>query len=572
MKKYILLIAISGLLMTSCKKFGDMNVNPLSPTGTDIGPLFNGVVASLTYNGNEMFYLDNEIFYPETELGALTSNAWGNYQIGTQAVWDNYYYALANIRDIEKRLKEKEEAAKDTAICDKIKAQLIVLKAFKTFKATDYFGDIPYSEAGKIWYNTIETSNKKPKFDSQESIYRSLLKELSWAREILNNDTIATPSGNNYYSLESYDVLYHNNYQKWGKVANSLILKHGLRMEKKAKAYADSLLNVAYNLPVIDDYWYGSGGFTLWPSTLNSSVGDVNWSFREHRNLRMSQTAFGRMSSTDDPTGNDIFDIRTYIFFDTNHKTDSFPNGAWKGFPQNDSIPTPTEGGTPYERTRDQNYAFKGPSCKYSPFNYYLIRDNGDQVGMYPRILMSAAEVALIKAELAYKGIVPASDFEAYMLLISGIKNSLLFWLQFHDNNTIDYSPQWKYTYPELKNQLETYGLYNAAELNTYQIINELTYYDTINFHGTTEDYVRLVVQQRWLDLFRQPGEAWCLARRTMNTPNMTTPTTTDHKKLTHYRLTYPPTEVTYNYENYQEQVNKMGSDKIDTKVWWMDY
>lgn len=564
MKRYILIITALGLLVTSCKKFGDMNENPINPTGTEIGPLFNGVVSSLTYNGNEMFYLDNEIFYPETELGALTSDAWGNFQIGTQAVWDNYYYALGNIRDIEKRFEE--QCNDDPEICDKVKAQLIVLKAFKTFKVTDYFGDIPYSEAGKIWYNSTETSNKKPKFDSQESIYKSLLSELVWAREILLENKAQTDLGNDFFSLGSYDVLYANNYEKWAKIANSLILKHGLRMYDKDIQFADTLLKTAFNKPVIDDYWCGSGGFMLWPMTLTNPVGDVNWSFREHRNLRMGETVFAQMSDNDDPTGAGIFDLRMYIFFDTNHKTDEFPQGAWKGFPQMKDASTPTEGGTPYERTRDQNYAFKGPSCLYSPFNYYLIRDNSDQAGFIPRILMSAAEVCFIKAEIAFRGIVSVSQMESEQLIVSGITNSYYIWLQLHSNATVQYNPAWKYTYPALADALQAGDFYSVASSYASQILNHIIYMNP-EFDYTQEAYIKAIHQQRWLDLFRQPGEAWCLARRGMDTP-----TTTDHQKLTYYRLPYPPTEVTYNYDNYNQQVGKMSNgDTKYTKVWWME-
>ena len=136
--------AVIALAFSSCDKgFEEMNKNPMSPTGTDIGPLFNGVVQSLCLNSNEQFYLWNELFYAETELGALTSEAWGNTSIGVDAVWNNYYLALANIHDIYDRLDEMCETAEDTEIDDKVRAQLTVIEAFKTFKVTDMFGDIP---------------------------------------------------------------------------------------------------------------------------------------------------------------------------------------------------------------------------------------------------------------------------------------------------------------------------------------------------------------------------------------------------------------------------------------------
>ena len=105
----------------SCTKgFEEMNKNPMSPTGTDIGPLFNGVVSSLTWTWDEQFYLNNEIFYPESELGALISESWGNYSIGVDAVWNNYYLALANIHDIDRRLDEMCTANGDDEIDDKV--------------------------------------------------------------------------------------------------------------------------------------------------------------------------------------------------------------------------------------------------------------------------------------------------------------------------------------------------------------------------------------------------------------------------------------------------------------------
>ena len=86
-----------------------MNQNPFSPTGTTTEALFNGVVSSLQQNMNEQFYLQNEIWYPETELGALTSEAWGNSQIGTAAVWSDYYLMLSNIRELERRFDAYDE-------------------------------------------------------------------------------------------------------------------------------------------------------------------------------------------------------------------------------------------------------------------------------------------------------------------------------------------------------------------------------------------------------------------------------------------------------------------------------
>lgn len=558
--KNVLMISVLIISFASCTKgFEEMNKNPMNPTGTDIGPLFNNVVSSLCWTWDEQFYLNNEIFYPESELGALISEGWGNYSIGVDAVWNNYYTTLANIHDIDKRLEELCDAAGDNEIDDKVKAQLVVIEAYKTFKITDMFGDIPYSEAGYIWYNTDE--NRKPKYDTQESIYKSLLNELVWARETLNNNQTMTTLGNEYYSLDAYDVMYHNDYIKWGRIANSLILRHAMRMRDKDPDFADPLLQEAFDKPVIDDYYYsGNGAFALWPQYLGTTFGDQGWSFREHKNLRMGETVFAQMSKPTDSIDNEIFDPRVYVFFDTNNKTDEYPDGAWRAFPQIRDENTPTEGGSPYSSARDKNYGFKGPACLFSPFNFYLIRDDV----FVPQIMISPAEVSFIKAELMVRGIVPGGfGMMTDELIRKGIEFSYLTWLQLPIFGT---DATYKYVYPELQAILDAGDLYSTSYAYASRIFNEMVYSNT-EFTYDEEGYLGFIYQQRWLDLFRQPNEAWNLARRTFKTP-----TTIDHQKLVTYRLPYPQSEVTYNYDNYSEQIRKMShGDTRETKVWWME-
>ena len=547
----------------SCTKgFEEMNKNPMSPTGTDIGPLFNGVVSSLTWTWDEQFYLNNEIFYPESELGALISESWGNYSIGVDAVWNNYYLALANIHDIDRRLDEMCTANGDDEIDDKVRAQLTIIEAYKTFKVTDMFGDIPYSEAGYIWYDT--EGNRKPKYDSQESIYKTLLEELVWARNVLSNNQAVTALGNQYYSLGAYDVLYHNDYNKWAKIANSLILRHGMRMYHKDEEFAGPILQEAYNLPVIDDYYYVGGAFALWPQTLGSQFGDQGWSFREHKNLRMGETVFAQMSKETDTIDNEIFDPRVYVFFDTNNKFEGYPEGAWRPFPQIRDENTPTEGGTPYSNARDKNYGFKGPACLYSPFNFYLIRDHV----FVPQIMISPAEICFIKAEMMVKGIVPGGiGMMTDEMIRKGIELSLNLWLQLPYFGT---DATYKYIYPELQEIMDAGDIYSTSYAYASTIFNEVVY-NNLDFAYDEKAYLEFIYQQRWLDLFRQPNEAWSLARRTKDN-EATTPTTIDHQKLVTYRLPYPQSEVTYNYDNYNDQVRKMiHGDTRETKVWWME-
>lgn len=540
-----------------------MNQNPFSPTGTTTEALFNGVVKSMQQNMNEQFYLQNEIWYPETELGALTSDAWGNSQIGTSSVWSDYYLMLSNIRELERRFDAYDEEHGDTAVSDKVRAQLNVLKAYQTFKVTDIFGDMPYTQAGRIWENASSQATMKPEWDTQESIYKSLLEELVWSRDVLHADSLKTPQGNDYYKLP-YDVLLSNNYTLWAEFANSLILRHGLRMYEKDPDYATPLLVNAYNFIYTAMSSSGGvatgGGICLWPSMLGTNW-DTNWSFREHKHLRMGETVWSCLSSTDDMDGSGIFDYRTFLFFDTNHKTDSFPDGAWRPYPQIRTAETPVEGGSPYAQSRDGSYTFKGPSCLFSPFNYYLTRDEK----YVPQIFVTYADVLFMKAEIEIRnigGITP--PLNADESIRSGIYQSFLFWTHMPNQTS-----RWTYFYPQYSNYVGNLDIWACCNNMAANVMNYAVWMNP-EYDGSQEFYLKMLYQQRWLNLFRQPWEAWALARRTMSLP-ASTPTTTDHTKLTSYRMEYPQKEIEYNYDNYATQLTRMShGDTRQTKVWWM--
>ena len=562
MKRNIIITSLLFALgLTSCTKgFEDMNQDPFSPTGTTIETLFNGVFSSLQQPSNEMFYLSNEIFYPETELGALTSDAWGNSSIGTAAVWTNYYHSLSNIREIERRFDMQDSDKGDAAYSDKARSQLIVLKAYKTFKVTDIFGDIPYSEAGKIWQGADTQAYMKPKWDSQESIYKTLLEELVWARDVLLNNAETTAAGNVFYKMP-YDVLFSNNYTQWAEFANALILRHGLRMYDKDPEFATPLLVAAYhfNYSILSSSGgiATGGGICLWPSLLGTSW-DMNWSFREHKNLRMGETAWSCLSATNDMNGSGIYDYRTFLFFDTNHKTDSFPDGAWRAYPQIRTETTPIEGGSPYAMTRDANYTFKGPSCIFSPFNYYLTRDEK----FVPQILITYSDILLMKAEIGSRGIggITLSGMELDNAIFQAINQSFLFWTQMPVNTA-----RWTYLYPQYSSYIGSLDIWSYCNNMASNVMNHAVYQNS-GFDYSAEAYLRLIYQQRWLNLFRQPWEAWALARRTWQTP-----TTTHHAKLTSFRMEYPQTEIEYNYDNYTTQTSNMSmGDTRKTPMWWM--
>jgi hypothetical protein len=526
MKKIIYILLIFTFFTSCDRDFEEINKNPFSPTTTDIGPLFNTVISSLRLGWNEQFYMHNEKLYQVTQQAALTAETFQNISIGTEEVWTNYYMALAHIREIERRFDAHEG---DQEALNNVKAQLKIITAYKTFRLTDLFGDIPFFEAGKA-YESIDFA--RPAFDKQEDIYKFLLEELKWAVENMNlepNPTTAT--GEVYASFGNFDTFFGGYLRQWEKFANSLRLRHALRMAEKDPQFAHPIIAeiLEGNLPLI-----GEGEDVLMtPTDQNWLNQGVNWSFREHKKLRLGTTFWDAVSENDNADGSGIFDPRAFIFFETNNE------GAWAPFPQIPADTTPQAAGIPYQQHRDVSYDFKGQGNIYSPFNYYLIRDEKD----IPEILMTAAEINFIKAEIYLRGIgvaenVPFAENE----YSSGVSTSFKFWQNIMVNTGI-----WANKPPIL---------------STSEIFIRLNH-DRISIFNPSNDKMQLIYTHRWIDAFRQPWEAFSLLRRTNATPRVGAPND-------FYRFVYPPSEAEKNPENWQNQVDVMGGDLSDVKIWWM--
>lgn len=517
------------VLMVSCTKdFEEINKNPFKPTQTDIGPLFNNVISSLQLGWNEQFYVHNEVLYKQTQLAALTAEAWSNLSLGTENIWSNYYISLAHIRDIEQRIQVLE-TEQDPVTLNNIKGMLMIIRAYKTFRVTDLFGDIPYSQAGRGFEGLDYI---RPEFDTQESIYKSLLEDLKWASENINPYADTIP-GKPYYDITSFDNLLNGDMFKWIKFSNSLRLRHAMRMADKDPVYAGEIIKdiIENELPVLEGYHLDTPvleSVCMKPADQNWVRESSHWSFQEHKNIRMGSNIWHQMSSHDSIDGSGIFDPRTYIFFEPNNE------GNWVAYPQFPDANTPPAGGIPYGGHRDINYSIKGDGCIYSPFNYYLIRDNYD----VPEILMTGSEVHYIKAEAYFRGIgVDQNEGEADAEYFAGALASYGFWNDVMVNSNI-----WVNVDPAYANTSK----YNVA-----------------NLIFMTEDKLSLIYAQRWLDCFRQPWEAYALARRTGQTPREGGP-------INHFRLPYPPSEIENNAANWAAAIAHQGGDSPDFKLWWI--
>ncbi len=533
-------IILGFVFFNSCKKdFEEINTNPLGFTTASTGSLFNGVVQSLIPSGDENMYVVNEVIYKQTQQGALTRSAWGNFSLGTEAMWSSHFGAIGEIRELENRFADMDPSAE----LDNMKAMLKILLAYKTFKLTDIFGDIPLSEAG-FGYADLEAVH--PEFDLQKDIYINLLDDLKWADENISDTAVFDEP---YRSFSAFDKLFFGDINQWQKLANSMRLRYALRMSEVEPEIAGEVISevLENDRPVFQGYDFltpilESG--CIWPNLTGFSYYGTSWAFREQKNLRLGSNIWNQLSLHDSLDGSGIFDPRAYIFFEPNNE------GNWAVYPQLPETATPSSGGTPYGDHRDSkdspdNFYLKGADNIYSPFNYFLLR--GGQ--MVPIILMTGAEVHYIKSEIYLKGIGVAADpTMAETEYLNGILASVEWWLI---NSNAFQLPNSELNFPD----------YNPIPpgLNGSTVQMHFGWWNATN----EEEKLKFLYTQRWLDSFWQPLEAYALARRTGLTPREGDP-------INHFRMPYPQSEAELNPDNCNAAIARQGGDSPETKIWWI--
>ncbi|MBL0050647.1 MAG: SusD/RagB family nutrient-binding outer membrane lipoprotein [Bacteroidetes bacterium] len=415
-----------------------------------------------------------------------------------------------------------------------------IVLAYKTFKVTDLFGDVPFSEAG---YGFQNVNSLRPKFDTQESIYKTLLGELLWAADNID------PAADNiepFITFKKFDNLFFGDLKKWRKFANSLRLRYAMRMVNKEPVLAAKIIKdiIENNRPalgvndfgqlIIDPYTESAA---LYPYQLGYRNESKGWSFNQSKDVRMGTTMWHLLSKNDSADGSGIFDPRAYYFFETNNFN------KWAPFPNNPQSPLQPDGGIPYEYQRDVAYSIKGATCFYSPVNYYLARDMDYQ----PDILMTGAEVLYLRSEAYLRGIGVAKDPGlATVAFLDGIQYSLNFWQHVMDNSKLPPGTSF------------ATNITVPSNLDFISVQNNIGF-----FNGDEAEQLREIYAQTCIDQMRQPQEAFALARRTLNTPREGDP-------ISVYRFPIPPSETTYNQLNWLNAIGNAGDD-LTQKVWWMN-
>ncbi|MDN3675131.1 SusD/RagB family nutrient-binding outer membrane lipoprotein [Flavobacterium branchiarum] len=381
-----------------------------------------------------------------------------------------------------------------------------IWRAYLYHRLTDLYGDVPYSEASKGSTENLFL----PKYDSQEFIYKDLLKELDEAALALD---ASKPS------FDKADLIYNGDIEKWKKFSYSLMLRLGMRLTKVDPALSKNWVNKAITGGVILNtadnaimkYTDGPNDFNRNPSAFDpirldysrGSYGQTN-----NEGGKLSKTFIDVLKSTNDPRISIYAGVWQGRVQNTNPEVQKgFPNGL-------KTAPSPIEQATYSEP--NQNTVLRVDS---------------------PLIVLSNTETNLYLAEAALRGwYTGESDKSLYE---KAVKASFL----------------------------------NAGIYGVSYSITDTTPYLTENPYtsgGTFDQKMNQIHTQFWIALFVDEQEVYSNWRRTgypvltpINFPGNVTNGTIPR------RIKYPTSEYSVNSANLAEAIKRQGNDSFLTKTWW---
>jgi hypothetical protein len=210
--KFLSLIVSASLMATGCSKFGDTNLDPNGSLDPATGALLSGVEAGLgtfATSTREGLYVQ---YFSETQYTEVSNYALP--RIDFDATYAGALFDLQNIIRYNSDPTKQVLTAKFGSVNNQI-AVARILKAYIYWTITDRWGDIPYSEALK------GEDELTPVYDTQESIYKDLIKELKEASTQFDNGLAVTG-----------DFVYGGKAASWKTFANSLRMLIALRTSK----------------------------------------------------------------------------------------------------------------------------------------------------------------------------------------------------------------------------------------------------------------------------------------------------------------------------------------------------
>ena len=242
--KILFTVALSGMLLSSCTDWLDINHSPndaLQSTVTN-DLLLSSVQNNINYNR----IADNSNIHFMSQHWTKSGDVSGTYPFLTGLVmpqnfdtfWDDRYEILANIKVIEDNAIENGDAGYE-GIAKTLKAVLY-------HELVDMFDNVPYTEAA------LGGEALAPKYDKGSDIYADLLKQLDEAMACF--DQVIGNSGYTIGALKTADIMFNGDFAAWKRYAASVKLSMLMRISNvqdvasQVKALVDDVMFIDENV------------------------------------------------------------------------------------------------------------------------------------------------------------------------------------------------------------------------------------------------------------------------------------------------------------------------------------
>ena len=528
--KIIYCIALAGIVASGCNKdsLSNLNINPQAANTIDVNFLFTTAQLGAASGGSrgDNRYIDwrTNIGVASTAIQHLAAFAGDISSVGDKYLENMesnsapFEFIYTDIRGLSTIIKETSPGGWAEGQNNNTRQAARILRAFLFHRLTDYYGSVPYSEAGKgdegIFF---------PKYDKQRAIYVDLLKELDEASAAFG----AADAG-----FTAADLYYSGDVNKWKRWGYSLMLRLAVRIATRDAATANTYIAKAI-----------AGG------VFQSNADNVIVPMAEAPSLWTNQNGISRAFYPGDG-GNASWMSKTLIDFlkgaNTGSTVDDDPRlmiltggiGTWVASGSS-SIWTPTNANPLQQKGMPNGYDLTGlrtlegnpaldPVATYSRINPKLL-DRAE-----PYMLMNYGEVRLLLAEAAQRslgGLTPAAAAAHYA---EGVKASM-----------------------------QMYTIYDPTFVVTDA---QVAAYLAARPFGVERPPLEMIAYQSWVNHFLNWWEAWSEWRRT-RFPTLTPtnwPGNVTGGRIFE-RLKYPNAEVAGN-PNFATGAT---TNDYVTRVWW---
>lgn len=509
--KHIIKISIAALFLftiASCDKgLEKLNKNTVNPTTLEPALLLNQAIVNSSHPWKTLVFdmgIVQQLISPNGGVLAGANFNQDSRDVTTPPLWAVYY------QNVIKYTHDVIVKTKDLPARSNLYNMARIYQAFSFMILTDEYGDIPYTQAGAGYTDQVFF----PAYDKQQDIYDDIIKELTEAGTALSTSS----------TVETADLLYAGNIDKWKKFANSLLLRIGMRLVKVDAARAQSLVSSAVAAGVITSN-ADNAMIRHDANYTHPLAGGLNGS--EAANFYLTKPFVDQLKNTNDPRLGAIA-VRYVGAKSGNDQTAAagvITPDVQKGMPMG------LDNGTaPTQATADGLASF----YDYSQADRRRILKLAT-----PAFLVTASQDLLLMAEARFRGWITTGTAEQYFS--DGIRA--------HMDQMALYDPT---------------TAVSATDRDTYVANNPLE----------TGNELEQINTQYWISSFLNGPEAFANFRRSgypALTPNpYGQPNNPDVPNGTFIRrLTYPTSELSVNSTEVNKAIASQGPDVLSTRVWW---